>query len=177
MTAISDNATLDRLFQHMAWANAQLLEALADADPAHLQLAQPGGDWQVAQIVQHLVQAAGGYGARLTGAEWPSGIELPTTSADLRELAAKCAEFDARLRTAAAEPESISEYVRDGRTVRRARSTILAQAVHHATEHRAQIADVLSAHGHKVIDLDALDLWSFGSEVGEGPDWIPVEME
>jgi uncharacterized damage-inducible protein DinB len=41
------------------------------------------------------------------------------------------------------------------------RSTILSQAKHHATEHRAQIASALEAKGFTPVDLDELDLWSF----------------
>ena len=50
----------------------------------------------------------------------------------------------------------------------RARSTVLAQAIHHATEHRAQIAGALAAHGIDAIDLDALDLWEFADAEGRG---------
>ena len=41
------------------------------------------------------------------------------------------------------------------------RSTVVAQAIHHATEHRAQIAGALATNGIDTIDLDALDLWAF----------------
>ena len=40
-------------------------------------------------------------------------------------------------------------------------STILAQAIHHAAEHRAQIADILAANNLDVLNLDKIDLWSF----------------
>ena len=41
-------------------------------------------------------------------------------------------------------------------------------AIHHATEHRAQIAGALAAHGIDAIDLDELDLWAFGDAEGLG---------
>ena len=50
------------------------------------------------------------------------------------------------------------------RLVKRWRSTILSQAIHHATEHRAQIASALEAKGFTPIDLDELDLWAFEIE-------------
>ncbi|MFM8937646.1 MAG: hypothetical protein ACKOF0_01350, partial [Actinomycetota bacterium] len=53
-----------------------------------------------------------------------------------------------------------------GNLVKRWRSTILSQAIHHATEHRAQIASALEAKGFKPVDLDELDLWSF--EIANG---------
>jgi len=38
---------------------------------------------------------------------------------------------------------------------------LVNQAVHHATEHRAQIAGALAANGNSSLDLDALDVWTF----------------
>jgi uncharacterized damage-inducible protein DinB len=49
----------------------------------------------------------------------------------------------------------------EGEQVKRWRSTILSQAIHHATEHRAQIASALEAKGFDPVNLDDLDLWSF----------------
>jgi hypothetical protein len=36
--------------------------------------------------------------------------------------------------------------------------------VHHATEHRAQIAGALAAHGITTVDLDAIDVWTYNDE-------------
>ena len=52
------------------------------------------------------------------------------------------------------------------RVVKRWRSTILSQAIHHATEHRAQIASALEAKGFTPVNLDDLDLWSYEIETG-----------
>ena len=41
------------------------------------------------------------------------------------------------------------------------RWVLVNQAVHHATEHRAQIAGALAAHGNTSLDLDALDVWTY----------------
>jgi len=49
----------------------------------------------------------------------------------------------------------------EGQLIQRWRSTILSQAIHHATEHRAQIASALEAKGFTPINLDDLDLWEF----------------
>ena len=86
--------------------------------------------------------------------------------AELTEVAARCAAIDARIRAQAAVPDGPSPSP-DGKEGR-ARSTILGQAIHHATEHRAQIAGALSTHGIDAIDLDALDLWAYGDAEGLG---------
>ena len=49
----------------------------------------------------------------------------------------------------------------EDKLVKRWRSTILSQAIHHATEHRAQIASALEAKGFAPMNLDDLDLWEF----------------
>jgi uncharacterized damage-inducible protein DinB len=54
----------------------------------------------------------------------------------------------------------------EDKLVKRWRSTILSQSIHHATEHRAQLASALEAKGFKPLDLDALDLWSYEIETG-----------
>ena len=52
----------------------------------------------------------------------------------------------------------------EDKMVKRWRSTILSQSIHHATEHRAQIASALEAKGFNPVDLDDLDLWSYEIE-------------
>ena len=42
----------------------------------------------------------------------------------------------------------------------------VAEILHHATEHRAQIASALEARGFVAVDLDELDLWSYEIETG-----------
>lgn len=161
------DATLDRLFRHMAWANQAVLESLSKLTPEQLQLTAPGSEWSVARIAHHLVDAQRWYVWRLAQ-DACDDSEIPTSGEAVRALAQLMAVADARIREEAALPEGMTTYERDGKVITRARSTILAQAVHHATEHRAQIADTLAAHGVNVIDLDALDLWSFGTWEGLG---------
>jgi uncharacterized damage-inducible protein DinB len=165
---MTTDPTLDRLLRHMAWANAALLDRLRTLHDDALALAAPGNDWTVAMILEHLVAAAGGYAERLGAGPLPPETAPPTTIADLDALAAACATHDARLRAAAAVPEGMAEYVREGEVRRRARSTILAQAIHHATEHRAQIAEALATNGIRAVDLDELDLWAYGEAEGLG---------
>jgi uncharacterized damage-inducible protein DinB len=168
MTTQAPDPTLDRLFRHMAWANARLIARLRELDDAALGLSAPGNEWTVAMIVEHIVGAAGGYAARLEGTPRPPRPDPPATVAELSAMADTLAHLDARLRAAAAAPDAILEWDSSVGGQHRARSTILAQAIHHATEHRAQIAGALAANGRDAIDLDALDLWSYGSAEGLG---------
>ncbi|HEX7405253.1 MAG TPA: DinB family protein [Candidatus Nanopelagicaceae bacterium] len=160
--------TLDRLFRHMAWANVCLFEQLARVPVGSLALKAPNNDSSVASIAEHFVRSAGFYVTRLGGSIAPFDYVTPESSGDIVALAGVCAGFDGELRAQAVQPDGIAEYVRDGKTIRRARSTILGQSIHHATEHRAQIAGILSLHGVDDVDLDAIDLWGFGDAEGLG---------
>lgn len=168
MDMTGPSSTLDTLFRHMAWANANLLTVLQELPKDSYRLSLPHDDWTVAAIAEHLVQAAGGYARALD--EVQSGYETHDPSAinDLSEMIAKCAQFDERLRVASMVPEGEVTRIRDGVEISRARSTVLAQSIHHATEHRAQIASILSLHQVPGIDLDEIDLWAYRDAEGLG---------
>ena len=164
---------LDRLLRHMAWANARVIARLAELPEAALAATEPGSEWTGAMTLRHLVDEAGSYAWRMEGdgSDWPEDGAAITTLADLPAVADECARSDARLRVQAARPEAIAEYGGGGQVRRRARSTILAQSIHHATEHRAQIAGALAANGWvgpEGVDLDELDVWSYGAAEGLG---------
>ena len=155
----------DRLFRHMAWANNYVFDRLATLSEEELQLTAPHDDWTAAAILEHLTAAW--YAHLLDGLELPE-TKVPTNSTEVLQLKELSATFDARLRVSAHTPAGFVEYTREGRPIRRARATILAQSIHHATEHRAQIAGIYSSHGMKIIDLDAIDLWEFADYEGFG---------
>jgi uncharacterized damage-inducible protein DinB len=158
--------TLDRLLRHMAWANATMFAWLGGLSDEALGLSSPRNEWTAGMILAHLVDSAGGYASRLEGVPRQARIEPPTI-AGLADLAASCAAFDARLRSQAAVPDGPCPSPNPANPTR-ARSTVLAQAIHHATEHRAQIGGALAAHGIDALDLDEIDLWAYGDAEGLG---------
>jgi uncharacterized damage-inducible protein DinB len=168
MSDPTPDPTVDRLLRHMAWANASIVARLAALPDEALALAVPRNDWTVAMILEHLVSSAGSYAARLEGVPRPERTVPPTRVGELADLGARCAGYDARLRAQAAVPDGPIATQPSGGTVMRARSTILAQAIHHATEHRAQIAAALATNGIDAVDLDALDVWAYGDAEGLG---------
>lgn len=156
----------DRLFRHLAWANAYVFDQIAAQPNTSLKLSAPNDTWTVAEILEHLT--ASRYADLLDGTgDIPT--QVPTKSKEVLELKHLSATFDARLREAAKNPVGFVEFIRgDGQEIRRNRETILTQAIHHATEHRTQIAGIFANHGMKVVDLDAIDLWSFANYEGLG---------
>lgn len=165
MSNTTPDPTLDRLLRHMAWANGQLVAHLAAQPADALALVAPRNEWSAGRILAHLVNAAQGYASRMEGVPRPADVETPTTPAELAELGTRLAATDASLRRQASEPDVPIGHPREpGRED--LRSTILAQAIHHATEHRAQIAGALATNGNDAIDLDAIDLWEFADSEG-----------
>lgn len=167
MTDPTNDPTLDRLLRHMAWANATVIARLAELTDEALALAAPRNEWSVARTLDHLVSAAGGYANRLEGKPRLEPPPPTTAVSQLADLAARCATYDARLRAQAALPDGPASYAGPDQ-IPRARSTVVGQAIHHATEHRAQIAGALATNGLDAIDLDALDVWAYGEAEGLG---------
>lgn len=165
------NTYLDRLLRHMAWANGEFLSQLARIPAENWKLAlpnEPGEEASIGEIARHFTRSSAFYVYRLDGAEPANAYDVPSTEADMLRLAHLCAQTDVRLREESLLPDVKTSFVRDGKTIVRARSTILAQSIHHATEHRAQIASILTSHKAGRIDLDDLDVWSYGDAEGLG---------
>lgn len=79
-----------------------------------------------------------------------------------------CGVYDNLLRLEARVTHGDTTFQREGRNIVRARSTILAQSIYHATEHRTQVAGILVLHGIKTVDLDEIDMWALGDAEGKG---------
>lgn len=157
------NATLDRQLTHMAWANTGMFSVLTTLPEAALAYTSPGSEWSVGAIAHHLVTAAENYAQRLHGEPRAEKRELPTSIADLAALAAAVKVADAKLLAGAQlhGDEIITWISFSGEEISVPRWVLVNQAVHHATEHRAQIAGALAANGNTTLDLDALDVWTY----------------
>lgn len=157
------NTTLDRQLTHMAWANTEMFSVLATLPEAAYAHISPGSEWSVGAIAHHLTTAAENYAQRLHGEPRAEKRELPATASDIRALAATLAVADANLRAGAQLPgdEILTWISIDGEEISVPRWVLVNQAVHHATEHRAQIAGALAANRNSSLDLDALDVWTF----------------
>ena len=165
MSNTTPDPTLDRLLRHMAWANAQVVARLAEQSPDAWALRAPQNEWSAGRILAHLLNAAQGYATRMSGDPRPDDADEPTTASELASIGERLAAIDALLRRQSTEPEVLITHPKRPDEQDR-RSTILAQSIHHATEHRAQIAGALATNGNNAIDLDAIDLWEFSDAEG-----------
>jgi len=157
--------SLERALAHMSWANQEIFNLIADLPDHALDSYATDPEWTVREILRHIAAASGGYAIRLDAIE-NQPIEQPKNMAELREITKSLEKSDARLiKLVELEDESI-EVFRDGKTINWMRSTIITQAVHHATEHRAQAISALEARGFKAVNLDDFDVWAF--EIAKG---------
>lgn len=161
---------MDRLLAHMAWANQKTFSHLETLPEESLKAFAINPEWFVAEIIHHIVDSGDTYAFRINAipvltkpGDFP--IDDVKEISDLERVKQQCAKVDKALFECIKLDDIQLEFENyAGKMVKRWRSTILSQAIHHATEHRAQIAAALELKGFAPIDLDAIDLWAFEIE-------------
>lgn len=163
---------LERLLKHMAWANQMTIQHLQGLPEDALKAYATNPEWFAGEIVHHIVDSADHYAFRISGKVAITNPDDPCIAnvekiSDLSRLAEQAKVVDAALLDCLKLEDIQIEFKNySGNLVKRWRSTILSQAIHHATEHRAQLAAALEAKGFSPVNLDELDLWSFERENG-----------
>ena len=164
--------SMDRLLAHMAWANQKTISHLQTLPQESLASFATNSEWHVAEIIHHIVDSGDHYAFRISGIPaltkpGEPGIEDVKEIADLARIKEQAVIVDKALLECVKLDDIQIEFKNySGNMVKRWRSTILSQAIHHATEHRAQLASALEAKGFQPVDLDELDLWAFEIETG-----------
>ncbi len=147
--------TLAAIYEHNAWANLVLIEACRELTPDQLAAAVEGTYGALGDTLAHLVSAETFYVELLTDwgppERWHRGDPFPGIEA----LVQRARETGPRLLAVAQSIEPDEPIERDPGELIPA-SVILVQAINHATEHRAQIATILTQLG---IEPPAIDGW------------------
>lgn len=171
---------MEKILNHMAWANQKIIGKIADLPKEALDVYVVNPEWTVGTIVRHIGSASNWYVWRLLEREtfspeeksyWDArlkdGDEKSPKMLDLNYLLKVLADSDAKLLAQSRLPEGdvAREFAGEQHVFKR--STILSQAVHHATEHRAQAVAALELGGFGSIILDDFDVWSYQIEVGK----------
>ena len=164
---------LVEIFRHNAMMNRRLVDACRKLSPEQLAATTPGTYGTIAATLVHISNAQEGYAARLLDMERPERLtDDPFPGLDT--VAARLAHGDAQLEEAAAGA---------ARTDRKVKVTgddppgswwmpvplFLLQAVNHGTEHRSQVATILTQLG---VEAPAMDGWAYFFESGH---LVPVE--
>ena len=164
----------------MAWANQQVIGQIAALPKEALDAYAINPEWTVGTIVRHIASASNWYVWRLLVREALSTQEREFWDSRLKDLdeeSPKMQDIDYVLEVLRSSDAMLLEqsHLPDADVPREfrgdqhifKRSTILSQAIHHATEHRAQAVTALELRGFDSINLDDFDVWSYQINVGE----------
>lgn len=157
-----DNRFLVELLRHMTWANSRMVAACKPLSAEQLAHEGVGTYGRLDQTLIHLARAQGGYLRRLT--DWQPGeehrLELDEPFPGVNPIARHLEFTGERLvevgRSAPADWMLDFEY--EGVRQHLPAWVVLLQAAHHATEHRQQVATMLTAVG---IEPPEPDLWAY----------------
>ena len=157
--------SLARALQHMSWANQEVYKLIITLPDEALKAYATDPEWTVGEILRHIASSSGGYGARLKGVD-AEVLVRPKTMQELQVIAKQLLSNDEQLLELANVTDEKIAVIREGQTTHWMRSTIVTQAIHHATEHRAQAVCALEARGFKAVNLDDFDVWAY--EINNG---------
>ena len=153
---------IQKSLEHMAWSTQKFLAALHEHPETIYSLKAAEGEWNVGTLLTHLAGSAEWYRYILTGTFW-TDLEPVANHQELENLRNYLQELDDVLIAQAQSPDEIVNYRGEHGPAQVHRSTILAQAVMHAAEHKGQIATILKTNGFHA-DLDVIDVWAFTGE-------------
>jgi uncharacterized damage-inducible protein DinB len=161
--------SLIELFKHNAWANQCLFDACEGLSDAQLDATAAGTFGSIRDTLMHIVGAQERYVAALAETGPVSVIRERTPFPGLAELRDGARTSGEALIELAAQAQSGATVTT---TWRGADYTLpvwllLLQAINHATEHRAQIAAILTQQG---IAPPSMDGWTY-HEVRSNADW------
>lgn len=159
---MAEHEILVQLFHHTNWANEVMVRACAGLTPGQLAREAVGTYGRLDQTMVHLARAQGGYVRRLS--DWEPGEEHrleydePFPSVDrivehLRFTGERLVGIAER-----ASADRVLEFEYEGTMERLPAWVVLLQAAQHATEHRQQIATMLTVLG---IEPPEPDVWAY----------------
>lgn len=164
------DATLVRAIRHNVWANLEMLAFCAGLVPEQLAWTTLGTYGTIHATLHHIVGAEHGYLFALTGARPPieteRGGRALTTEwlAPIDELINRARSNGERMERVLAGDFDPQRVITRRRGDQATAGIIVAQFIHHGSDHRAHIGTVLGAHG---IEPPDLDVWSYGGSIGE----------
>jgi len=155
------NGVLLELYRHSTWATLRLIDYCQGLDDAHLDATMPGTFGTVRDTLRHLVSSEEGYFWTVTRERLSE--PLPDAPVPLGELAERIRRLGPRWEALAQDADTPSRDVttRDG--WRMPAAVPMAQAIHHAENHRSHVLSILGARG---LELPDLQVWGYAEANG-----------
>jgi uncharacterized damage-inducible protein DinB len=161
------------LYRHKTWATLRLIEHCQGLDDKDLDATIPGTYGTIRETLQHLVGAEESYFATLTRdpfrtkKEADAYVRADKMSDDpvpLKELAERIRRLGPRWEAVAEDADLPGRETTSTDGWRQPGSVLMAQAIHHADDHRTHVLSILGARGLGVPDLD---VWSYAESAGQ----------
>ena len=152
---------LSEAFQHHTWATEKLLCHLRTLPDAALTATAEGVYGEVAATLSHMLAADARYLGYLEG-NVPAAKTGPDASRTLAEMDDAVRDQAVRWRIVLARAGELDVTIPgrgDRPALPHATNLLIAQALHHGTDHRTHICTVLSANGYETPDLDVWTYW------------------
>jgi uncharacterized damage-inducible protein DinB len=158
-----------RALRHDLWATDKLIGYCRTLTKQQLELTVPGTYGSIARTLSHILRGDERYLVRL------GVLPGPMPSDDDVIPQGELGTHLEKVRTAVEGVFSGSQFDPDKVVIDAARRrptdppleidswTMLAQFVHHGSDHRAHIGTILGAHG---LETPSLDVWAYGRELG-----------
>lgn len=148
------------LYRHQRWSNLTLIDFLATLTDEQLRYAGPGVYGDALATIRHVVSSDADYVRIIPDAPDVPQIEQEGPFEGWEELRRVADAADSAL---IAYVDGLTEDAffidfDDGIAFDLATSFLLAQIIHHATEHRSQIRTVLSSHG---VEPPEISVWAW----------------
>ena len=161
------SGALLQLYRHKTWATLCLIEHCHGLEDEHLDATIPGTYGTIRETLRHLVESEEGYYSILTRKRFRTRQEaeafvpsdpLPDGPVPLAELAKRIKRLGPGWEALALDPELPRREVTSRDGFRFPGWVALAQAIHHADDHRSHIMSILGARG---LEVPELDLWGY----------------
>ena len=143
--------------RHNAWATRELLAFCRSLTPDQLQATSEGNYGTILATFQHMIGADGRYVSRLVGEPFPWPVRPEDTEhlGDLERMAGDAARAWDDVASGDFDPERLVSWIGpDGERYEARAGILVAQALNHGNEHRAQIFTILTTIGVQPPDLD-----------------------
>jgi uncharacterized damage-inducible protein DinB len=163
--AHGDTSVVTTLFAHSTWANLKLLEFCERLSDAQLDATAIGCYGSIRATLVHILKAEASYVERVNGMRPPHLLtrdQFPGFAA-LKDVARWAGDELLRL-ALSARKESLVREREQGLGCEYPLASLIVQEVTHATEHRTQIATIITQLGMEPPDLSG---WQYMVEVGE----------
>jgi uncharacterized damage-inducible protein DinB len=162
------NEGLLELIRHKTWATLRLIEHCGGLSNEDLDATIPGTYGTIRRTLWHIVNSEEGYLSTMTrpafhtkeeGAAFVRPDALPDGPVPLDELAARIRRMGPRWEALAKDADVQAGQVTTTDGWAWPASVVMAQAIHHAGDHRTHVMSILGARGLEIPGPNDLDVW------------------